>query len=661
MVTSEDKQLEEKARVNLEHLVSTKKIFIDTCSLLMDTADKFWKNITPYILKYNNPIYIPLVCINEIEKLRQKEGESVAEKAKKLLTYELGKLQEKGIIKLIGERNDNPLADNVLLTQFTRYKMDYDLLLITQDHKLGKEILDINKSEASKGKMIEVRQINQYGFLSFLFFNTPTTTKRKQFSVDEAFPFCTDITQYSDIVQPISQIPIENDTVLCGNGEIRLLERIGGGGEGDIYKTNTPYVAKVYKKEKITKRKVEKLKYMLTRHIQCEGVCYPVDLIYNVNKEFVGYLMPPAKGKELQKSLFIKPLFKKNFPTWKKRDTVELCITILEKIKYLNERNIILGDINPANILIVSPKEVYFVDTDSYQVGEFPCPVGTVNFTAPEIQRKKFSSFLRTKGNEQFAIATLLFMIMIPGKPPYAQQGGDDPISNIIKMDFSYPFGEQSNGKTPDGPWRFIWSHLTYDLKMAFYNTFMKNGIYSEEKTRLNAAAWLKLFATYLYLLDSGKYGQQDKMSEELYPTRFKKNPKLNYGTCKICKQEFEEHFLNEGICQNCLKDGEIYHCEECGKEMIYTNYIKYIRKKEKHKLCPDCYREKQKEYAHRKEICMSVTCKDCHKKFGITYGEYDYYVEHGLQLPERCSDCRKKRKDQRAFAKRFNRKLFIF
>ena len=196
--------------------------------------------------------------------------------------------------------------------------------------------------------------------------------------------------------------------------------------------------------------------------------------------------MPEARGKELQKSLFIKKLLEKNFPTWRKRDTVELCITILQKIKYLHDRNIIMGDINPANILVVSPKEVYFVDTDSYQIEDFPCPVGTINYTAPEIQRRHFSGFLRTKGNENFAVATLLFMIMLPGKPPYSQQGGEDPISNIIKMDFSYPFGDNSNKKTPDGPWRYIWSHLTYDLKKAFYNTFRIDGENSKKDDRLS-------------------------------------------------------------------------------------------------------------------------------------------------------------------------------
>ena len=68
-------------------------------------------------------------------------------------------------------------------------------------------------------------------------------------------------------------------------------------------------------------------------------------------------------------------------------------------------------------------------------------------------------------------------------------------------MDFSYPFGESSNKKTPDGPWRYIWSHLTYDLKKAFYNTFRKDGENSSEKTRLSVDEWLPIFKYYLELL----------------------------------------------------------------------------------------------------------------------------------------------------------------
>lgn len=202
--------------------------------------------------------------------------------------------------------------------------------------------------------------------------------------------------------------------------------------------------------------------------------------------------MPKASGRELGKTLFIKDLFLKYFPNWTKRETIILCLNILDKIKFLHSKNVILGDINPANILIVSPKEIYFVDTDSYQIENFPCPVGTINFTAPEIQRRNFVEFLRTKENENFALATLLFMIMLPGKPPYSQIDGGDQVSNIIDGNFSYPLGEDTNKKAPEGPWRFMWSHLLFKLKEAFYNTFKMGGSHFEK--RLDADEWIKLF-----------------------------------------------------------------------------------------------------------------------------------------------------------------------
>ena len=122
-----------------------------------------------------------------------------------------------------------------------------------------------------------------------------------------------------------------------------------------------------------------------------------------------------------------------------------------------------------------SQHEVFWVDTYSFQIREFLCPVGTVAFCAPEIQGKNFSTFRRTQAHENFAVATLLFMLLVPGKQPYAQQGGGTPGENIRRQDFSYPLKEKSNRKAPEGPWRFIWSNLPYRAKEAFYETFAEN------------------------------------------------------------------------------------------------------------------------------------------------------------------------------------------
>lgn len=622
--TAINQEKQEQQKKILEKYCKDWKIFIDTCSLLHSSSDDFWMNIIPLLHQYQNSIFIPSRCVEEIKKhSKNKNNTELAQNAKECL-IKLKGLVEAGYVEIRGEPTDN-FTDNVFQVVFTKFRMKYKLLLITQDNNLAKDILNLNNSRSVKANEVKVNRINKYGLLREFYWKdseentdlikTSKKLEKKEIKIgeDEMFRVCSQVTNISDTKLRVSEMPIEGSNVLTSKGSIKLTKELGSGGEAIVYLTNTPYVAKIYKNDNITKRKYEKIKLMLSKNINCSGICYPVEIIYNSKNEFVGYLMPQAKGQELQKSVFgPKPLFLKKFPDWKKRDTVELCVTILGKIKYLHDRNIIMGDINPANILVVSPKEVYFVDTDSYQVEDFPCPVGTNNYTAPEIQRKHFSDFLRTRGNENFAVATLLFMIMLPGKPPYSQQGGEDPISNIIKMDFSYPFGDNSNKKTPDGPWRYIWSHLTYELKEAFYNTFRKDGSYSLEKNRLSVDEWLSKFRHYLELLDSGKFAQQDEMSVELFPTRHKKNPKSTYIRCKLCGQEAEENRSKNGICPDCLEKGEVYKCKKCGKEIVFTNYQKYVKGMKKHDMCKECF-----EYENK--IRIKSYCVDCGKTFTLT------------------------------------------
>lgn len=631
---------------NLEYYAKNYKVFIDTCSLLHDKCEVLFRNLCPLLLKYNNKLIIAKRVIDELNKHKNNTQKSeLSNKANKALNY-LGYIQQMGIIEIRGESTDN-FADNVFNVVFTKFRINNKLMLITQDSGLAQDILNLNNSKSTKANNVYVKKINKYGFLSNFNFDSGNnkndrgnvhsnnTKNSESYEEIDKFRLSRDITSISDDIMNVTNVPAEGSFVIASENRIELRKCLATGGEGSVFLTNTPYVAKIYKKEKITRRKYEKIKLMISKNVKCDGVCWPIDILYNSYNQFVGYLMPKALGKELQKCLFVKPLLLKNFPNWKRRDTVELCLSILSKIEYLHERNIILGDINPMNILVVNTKEIYFVDTDSYQIEEFPCPVGTVNYTAPEIQRKNFSSFLRSFGNEYFAVATLLFMIMLPGKPPYSQQGGENPADNIINMDFSYPFGTQSNKKTPDGPWRYIWSHMTFDIKKAFYTTFRKGEEHSTEQTRLTPAEWYSKLSYFLELLDNGTFEKQDPMSLELFPTRFKKISGKSYVKCKLCKQEVIEEQVNNGICRECLNKGETYRCDRCGKEIFLSNYTKYIRNGKKHETCHDCFQYLNSTYKIQ-------VCADCGTSFEITNRENDYYKSKKFELPKRCSTCRK-------------------
>lgn len=667
--------MDEKEKIAIEQLekcVEKYKIFIDTCSLLHPAADLFWGHLIPILNRYEKKIFLPYKCYLELEKHTNGNNSDLANNAKKAIET-IKRLQASGYIDVRegAWEADTAFADPTFKSVFEMFRDRYDMLLITQDKNLAKEIFEKNNSNAVKSKHeVLAKQINQYGYLSSISWemnNSQGQEKTNSSSTfvgksNPAFRLCTEVSNISAASINISYIPKENDVVLSKSGEIQLGKSISSGGEGTIYETNTPYVAKIYHEGKLTQRNFDKLKKIIEKQLQCEGICFPVSGLYNKNKEFVGYLMPKAKGKELQRTIFIKPLFQKCFPDWKKKDLVELCITILNKIQYLHDQNIIMGDINAGNILVVSPTEVYFVDTDSYQIEDLPCPVGIQTFTPPELLGKNFKAFLRTMGNEYFAVATLLFMLMLPGKTPYAQKGGEDPITNIKNMDFSYPCGDKSNKKTPDGPWGYCWSHLSYKLKEAFYETFQKDGKYSTERTRLPVSEWIKLFKQYYYELTDpeGNMLKNDAMSGELFPTRLKKNPNVAHITCKLCQSEVEETYSKNGICNKCLRLSA-GKCEQCGNDLDFTNFDLYIKNTPVPKLCKTCT---EKNYCFcvqcgkkiprnkfKNNICgvcqknlvyKTIVCTACGNRFDITYGEKDFFDKKALELPKRCPNCRK-------------------
>lgn len=285
---------------------------------------------------------------------------------------------------------------------------------------------------------------------------------------------------------------------------VSLVAPIASGGEGTVYKTDLPgVVCKVYHHQRLTTGAQRKIALMEGHQMSHPAICWPMASVTDSQGVFRGFLMPSASGEPLAHGLFIPTAWLSKHRSWTRRQSVGLALRILEGIHHLNRLGVLLGDINPMNILVKDENTVYFVDCDSYQVAGFPCPVGAVNFVAPEIQGQDFGEFLRTPEHELFAVATLLFMILMPGKPPYSHRGGSDGAANIQKMHFPYPLGERSADGAPGGAWRFCWSHLTRQIKEAFYRSFHAD---YRGQPRVSVAKWLGLLNQYKQVLDRPGY-----------------------------------------------------------------------------------------------------------------------------------------------------------
>ena len=380
-----------KAQENLERLAARYTFLIDTCSLLNEQFPTLMEHLTPLLRVNGKRLFVPSSVLAELRSLLTKKPE-LRERITAAVKI-LAERKAEGTAVICGEAEAS-FADRQLLEVATRFMTSTELLVITQDDGLSNDLLGLNRLQSVQGKRLTVGRINRYGYLSrYLtqeqrFAGSSSRSGWESRSVAALIP--EDQTQI-----PVSHVPASGEAVF-GSTALCLGEKLATGGEGSIYDLSDGTVAKIYHRGKLTVGRREKLERMTAEPVCCEGVCWPKELLRDAEGNFVGYRMERARGTELQRALFTRPALEAHFPNWKKADMVQLCITILEKICALHGRGIILGDINPLNILVVSPTEVWFVDCDSYQIGGYPCPVGAVRFTAPEIQKRNFADFLRT-------------------------------------------------------------------------------------------------------------------------------------------------------------------------------------------------------------------------------------------------------------------------
>jgi hypothetical protein len=366
------------------------------------------------------------------------------------------------------------------------------------------------------------------------------------------FKLCTTVARLDSQPMPLVDHPETGATVLGRkSGPVRLVEVVAAGGEGTIYLTQfEDRVCKIYHPQCLTASRRAKLELMVSREIRIQGVCWPTELVDTLSGGFAGYLMPKASGKILKTAVFAKPLLQRTFPHWTRAHLTQLAITVLRTIDRLHRLNIFIGDINPQNILVQDEHRVAIVDVDSFQVEGFPCPVGTETFTPPERQGQSYDRFLRSRDDELFAVTTLLFMILFPGKAPYSSQGGGEAIDNILNKRFAY--GRDADGRPPVGSWQFIWSHLHPGLKDDFTAVFGNGSRVSIEHL-------------VLHLQRSMADVRDGRRSDELFPDK----PRQREGAtvrarCDSCPPDKAEQDISVSLAERLREQGRSFRCSAC-------------------------------------------------------------------------------------------------
>ena len=558
------------------------RVFADTCSLMHRRAERFFLDVlAPRLRGCGASLVVPLGVVRELQRFRDEDS-----RRGRLALGGYGILQHyqrEGILDLRGDEGDC-FPDQLFLSLFARFLTQYDLCLITQDKKLASDLRGLaGLGSVQRKRSLEVFGISRDGDRLV----SHEEPRRAFFEVpgDPVFPLATKCVASPPPQRVSSRSPGPQDP-LAGDrlGSVRLVEPLGEGGEGTCWATEGGLVCKLYRPDRIGGILEAKMRLLVEGGCRTPRLCWPRDLVRDQEGRFVGILMDRAEGVDLQRALFVKPLLEKTFPHWTRRNLVGLALDVVEKVRELHRRNVLLGDLNPRNILVDPQGQAWFVDLDSCQVAGYPCPVGTPTFTPPEIQGRDFKTFLRTPEQEQFALATLVFMILLPGKPPYSQQGGSSPEENIRLGNFPYAVGEKRSGAVPRGPWRNLFSHLPWALKDAFEGVFNRGDRYSADR-------WEDLLRRYHQGLEAGWF------CDDLFP----RGPKILDPVatrCPSCGQEFwvsaptlEQRIVQgkDCFCEDCRQD-VLVACDQCDQTFPMPRFLLAdLQKKGRPLYCPHC------------------------------------------------------------------------
>lgn len=473
------------------------------------------------------------------------------------------------------------------------------------------------------------------------------------------FPHATQPVQVGRTADPARAVPGKGD-VVTASGICRryvLREPVMTDHSSVTYKTNDDaYFAKIYTPDALRIDLFEnKAKRMVKEKLNLPGVCWPQDILQEASGRFVGILVPASAGVQLSQSIFSGTSgIQKYFPNWDKQDICSVSLTILRTVDALQNLGVIFGCFNPASVYIVSTDQVYFVDADTWQIEGYPVLSRNMTFTPPELLGDQKKVRLFTMDEENYQTALLAFMLMMPGKYPYAKKNRRTDDDSLRNMSFPFSIGgdmrRSEDAERPSGAWQIVWDHLPYKLCFNFYHSFHQNGNFSKPGTRLHGYTWINQIEQFANSLATAE-GAQSRM---LFPATFRRDGKRTFVRCTICGKEHPEfYFLRKvrmqgeiiniwdkgyRVCLPCAVDRSNspdaqFTCKCCNKTYFYTNRTHIM-----HEIGKLDYDWNTQKWCHNCKK-QTVRCSRCSKEVPV-YQLKEFRDERRNQRRSVCSNC---------------------
>ena len=471
-----------------------------------------------------------------------------------------------------------------------------------------------------------------------------------------------------------------NDVVFTENKEQILITHLLSdelmeteGGEGTVYKIkyvtgqppkdnsgkNITEIAKIFhtsdKTYTLTQDRYEKIKVMVKNNPGIKEMAWPTHMLFNDENQFVGYLMPkaPSSYKSLQSSVeqIDKPAMRQGMlKNWDRYTLSLMCAKICSVFDRLHHANIFVGDVNMGNIMVDTndPRNVLFIDCDSYQFDGFTCPVGTEEFISPFILRRvdenkiDYKKILRTEQEENYSIAILLFKVMMMDLNPFKCIGVSTIKEiNKAKVECSFPFADNRRGLDAGKDYDVMWMNFIKALREDFIATFKDNQNITPSKFENDFKAFAKVFQ---------KYKDRDRSLEPVMYVDYGENLYDN-SICKYCGNEFNHRkMIHPKYCNKCNSlfqifenrlistgKGEIKNCKFCGKP-VKVNLLKakMIDQNVESCVCDQCNEQ------------IQLICTQCGKVYKDRRGHYNI-ISRRPRFKPLCPECLQEKLQRRS------------
>ncbi|HFU3799453.1 TPA: hypothetical protein ACGO0I_000464, partial [Streptococcus suis] len=290
----------------------------------------------------------------------------------------------------------------------------------------------------------------------------------------------------------------EHTTVFLSRGEIvSITNLLNQGGEGAIFETDRGgLLAKIYHSQP-PKDKIKKLKLLMDYGKQAEdlgirGIAFPKELLYDAQKQVIGFLMKRCYGKEFQ---YVWRDFTRS-------DLIAVVRKLCVYINFLHNNQIFIGDVSLGNILFDvgnKQQEFYFIDTDSFLVtGNYKMLGHTLPFEAPEMLKRVngevciVENFQRDSQSDVFSVTVLLYHLLLLNDSPYLSVDSLDPI-----LDGDVKFADWQEADCNKNRARKNWHILPSYIRQLFMDILTPKGRYYQHRNRPSMEVWLEAIKRY--------------------------------------------------------------------------------------------------------------------------------------------------------------------